>query len=73
MTKLQDHQKHVLDEITTNETGHKTSLCGVNVSMLFHFTSVGHAFCNRQSEGRLVVCPDCLAVIRKVFDSEAGL
>ena len=49
----------------------KTSLCGRDITMNWHFIDVLHWFQNRQNEGRLMGCPECLRVVKKIVDEES--
>lgn len=66
---LKEYENHVLDEPLRSKTGKQVSLCGEPISGFWHFQGVGHAFSTRQREGRLMVCPGCLSVIKRVFES----
>lgn len=66
---LKDHERHVLDEPRKNRWRNVFALCGAPISGLWHFQSVSHAFLTRQQEGRLMICPECLEIIKRVFEN----
>jgi len=67
---MKDSRKHILDNKTTDETGHKTSFCGENISMLFHFKDVEHAVINRQNRAYLLPCIQCKNAVIKELNNK---
>jgi hypothetical protein len=66
---MKEWQKHI-GKLPERENGTVPTLCGTR-EMGWAFVDVGHWLLNRLDEGRLMACPDCLAIVRSAVDAEA--
>lgn len=64
---MEEYQKHILDNKHFNQTGHKQSICGEDITHgEWVFTDVEHAF-NSIPDSRLQPCPKCVEKVIEIF------
>ncbi len=66
-SSLKEYERHILDTLVENTSGEKVSLCGVDITTMWVFLSVSHAFNTCRQKGRLQPCPACVDVILETF------
>jgi hypothetical protein len=64
---MKEYECHIARDHAEHEG---KSLCGYDIRMLFHFTSLDHWFNNRKMGGRLMGCPDCLNILQEALLEE---